>query len=189
MNDKRDEKIIEMFWSRDEGAIGATEEKYRGFCMSILSNMLGMKEDREECMNDAMLALWNRIPPERPKSLSAFLAKILRNLAFKKSRDANAWKRGGRAYTVRDEFLSDISDPRTLADDYESMLAGRKINEFLDSLPAEHREIFLLRYWFGEDLSVISRRVGRSADSIAHLLARLRAKLKTALVKEGILNE
>ncbi len=66
MNDKQDEKIIELFWSRDESAIREAEAKYRGFAHSVLYNLLSMKEDREECLNDALLALWNNIPPERP---------------------------------------------------------------------------------------------------------------------------
>ncbi len=178
-----------MFWERDESAIAAAEEKYRGFCLSILGNMLSMKEDREECINDALLVLWNSIPPERPKSLSAYLAKIIRNIAFKKSRDANTWKRGGKVFTVRDEFLADISDTRTLAEDYESALAGRLINEFLDSLPEKNRQIFILRYWFDEDISVIAQRTGRSPAGIAQLLKRLREKLRVSLVKEGIIND
>ncbi len=189
MNDKRDEKILELFWSRDEGAVAAADEKYRGFAMSILYNLLGAKEDREECFNDALLALWNSIPPERPRSLSAFLAKILRNLAFKRSREENAWKRGGRVITVRDEFLGDISDGRTLADDYRDTQTGRIINEFLDSLPESKRQIFMLRYWFGEDISRISMRTGKSSGSIAKMLERMREKLRVLLVKEGILNE
>ncbi len=189
MNDKRDEKIIQMFQARDEGAIKAAEDRYRGFCLSVLSNLLTIKEDREECINDALLALWNTIPPEHPKSLSAYLAKIVRNLAFKRSREENAWKRGGRVVTVRDELLADISDSRTLADDYQSALAGRLINEFLDGLPEKHRKVFIMRYWFGEDLECIAQRTGRSAAGTAQLLKRLRDKLKVKLVKEGILDE
>ena len=89
-----DEKLIEMFLSRDEGAIAAAEEKYRPFCHSVLSNILPNKEDREECINDAMLVLWNTIPPEKPASFSAYLAKILRTIALERTRRENAWKRG-----------------------------------------------------------------------------------------------
>ncbi len=187
VNDRQDEKLIEMFRSRDESAIRQTEERYRGFCHSVLMNLLAFKEDREECINDAMLALWNSIPPENPKSLSAYLAKILRRLALNRTREENAWKRGGRVQTVGEEFLADVTDGRTLAEDYESMRAGKIISEFLRGLPAEPREIFIMRYWFDEDIPRIAERVGRSTGSIKVLLTRLRKKLAAQLEKEGIL--
>ncbi len=189
MNDKQDMKIIGLFWARDESAIAQTQEKYKGFCISILKNLTVSPEDGEECLNDALLVLWNTIPPQRPQSLSAYLAKILRNIALKKSRAENAWKRNKKYYDLREEFIGDISDGRTLAEDYESALAGKIINEFLDSISEYHRDIFVLRYWYGEDLARISQRTGRSADSIAHQLERLRKRLKAELIKEGILNE
>ncbi len=77
MNDKQDERIIELFWSRDESAIKLAEEKYRNFAHSVLYNLLALKEDREECLNDALLALWNNIPPERPICFSSYPALFL----------------------------------------------------------------------------------------------------------------
>lgn len=58
-----DEKIIELFWARDERAIKETEKKYRNLCVYVASNILALKEDREECVSDVLLALWNNIPP------------------------------------------------------------------------------------------------------------------------------
>ena len=182
-----DEKIIELFWARDEEALRAAEEKYRGFCHSIVMNLLALQEDREECVNDALLALWNSIPPERPKSLSAYLAKIVRTLALERSRSANAWKRGGRVQVIGDELLSSLSDGRTLAEDYESSLAGKIINEFLAKLPKTERKIFILRYWFDEDITRIAQRTGYSLSRIKSLLKRLRDRLREELKKEGII--
>ena len=63
----QDEKIIELFFERDEKALKETEAKYGNFCRTVASNILSMREDREECLNDLLLALWNNIPPERPR--------------------------------------------------------------------------------------------------------------------------
>lgn len=181
-----DEKLIEMFKNRDEGAIRAAEEKYRSYCLAIAANYLALNEDREECVNDALLALWNQIPPDEPKSFTAYLAKIVRTLALERSRDANAWKRGGRVTVVGEEFLSDLTDGRTLAEDYESSRAGAVINEFLASLSKTERKIFILRYWFDEDILVIARKTGFSDSKIKSLLKRLRDRLREKLNKEGI---
>ena len=181
-----DERLIEMFLSRDEGAIAASEEKYLPFCHSVLSNILPNKEDREECINDAMLVLWNTIPPENPASFSAYLAKILRTIALERTRRENAWKRGGRVLTVGEEFLRDITDGRTLADDYESSRAGRIINEFLEGLSKNDRKVFILRYWFDEDISRIAARMNYTESRTKSLLKRLRDRLRLKLEKEGI---
>ncbi len=187
MNDNQDKRIIELFWARDEGAIEAAQKKYRGFANSILYNLLSMKEDREECINDALLALWNNIPPERPFCLSSYFARILKNLALARTRSENAWKRGGNVTIVGEEFLDDVTNGRTLAEDYESTVAARVINSFLERLPAKHREIFVLRYWFNEEYSDISLRTGKSEGNIRLLLKRLRDKLREELKKEGII--
>ncbi len=189
MNDKSDERIIELFWSRSEDAIKETEKKYRGFCLSILANFLVFKEDREECLNDSLLELWHNIPPKRPESLSGYLAKILKSKAISRARAENAWKRGGRFVTVNEEFLADLTDGRTLADDYESAVAGRVLNDFLERLPEHQRKIFVLRYWYDEDILDIARRTGKGASSIKMLLKRLRDKLREELKKEGIIYE
>ena len=181
-----DERLIEMFLSRDEGAIAAAEEKYRPFCHSVLSNILPNKEDREECINDAMLVLWNTIPPEKPASFSAYLAKILRTIALERTRRENAWKRGGRVLTVGEEFLRDITDGRTLADDYESSRAGKIINEFLEGLSKNDRKVFILRHWFDEDISRIAVRMNYTESRTKSLLKRLRDRLRLKLEKEGI---
>ena len=66
-----DEKIIEMLFERNETALGEIERKYSAFCHTVAANILTLREDREECVNDVLLALWNAIPPERPESLKA----------------------------------------------------------------------------------------------------------------------
>jgi hypothetical protein len=59
-----DEKIIEMLFERNEDALREVEKKYAVFCHTVAANILAIREDREECVNDVLLALWNAIPPE-----------------------------------------------------------------------------------------------------------------------------
>ena len=50
-----DEKIIDLYWNRDQGAIRHTAEKYGSYCGRIAKNILLNKEDCEECVNDTWL--------------------------------------------------------------------------------------------------------------------------------------
>ena len=70
-----DAKIVQLYWERNERAIPATSEKYGRYCASIARNILGSREDAEECVNDTYLSAWNSMPPHRPDILSAFLGK------------------------------------------------------------------------------------------------------------------
>ena len=96
----KDEQIIEMLFERDEVALREAEKKYADFCHTVASNILSLREDREECINDMLLALWNNIPPEKPKNLKSYIAKFVRNLALKRSRSNNVWKRCSNYMTM-----------------------------------------------------------------------------------------
>ena len=43
-----DQKIIELYFARDEGAIQATSEKYGAYCHTIARRILEQEEDAEE---------------------------------------------------------------------------------------------------------------------------------------------
>ena len=182
----KDEKIIELFLLRDGRALEEIDKKYGDLIYYIASNFLALREDREECINDAMLALWNSIPPAKPKSLSAFLSTTVRHIAISKSRAGNAWKRGGHVHIVSDEFLSMISDETDLASQFEARRAGEIMNRCLGKLSKDDRRIFVMRYWLSMSYDQIRTQTGFGESKIKMSLSRTRAKLADELKKEGI---
>ena len=66
-----DREIIDLFWQRSEAALEETQQKYGAFCSRVAGNILKDPEDVRECLNDAYLALWRRIPPERPPRIGS----------------------------------------------------------------------------------------------------------------------
>ena len=87
-------EIVRLYWDRCSDAISAASEKYGNYCRSIARNILGNREDAEECVNDTWLNAWNATPPHRPSVLSAFLGKLTRNMSFNRYQRDNAAKRG-----------------------------------------------------------------------------------------------
>ena len=79
-----DEKIIGLYWERNEDAITETSSKYGKLFFRIASNILLNHEDSEECVNDTYLGLWNAIPKERPSPFSVFISKVRIKLKLKK---------------------------------------------------------------------------------------------------------
>lgn len=140
-----DANIVQLYWDRNEQAIPATADKYGNYCTSIAVSMLGSKEDAEECVNDTYLKAWNSIPPHRPSILSAFLGKIVRNLAFNRYKYNTAGKRSGREVTVvLDEIAEFVSDTDSVEQEVNRKELIRAIDDFLDKLSFNKKSIFRL---------------------------------------------
>lgn len=182
----KDEKIIELFFARNEDALRETEIKYRNLCLYVASNFLVSREDREETLNDSLLALWNSIPPERPANLGAYLSEIVRRLSINKSRANNAWKRGKNVQIVGEEFLSMIEDGTDLAAQFDAKRGGELISAFLRASSKSDRKIFIMRYWLDMSIEQISSQTGFGESKVKVTLHRMRKKLATELGKEGI---
>ena len=111
----KDETIVELYWKRDASAISATDEAYGAYCRALAFRILGSREDAEECANDTWVRLWNAIPPQRPRSLRMFAAKIARNLAFHRCETRAAAKRGGGELPlVLDELAECLPDAQSV---------------------------------------------------------------------------
>lgn len=179
-----DNKIIELYWQRDETAIDESRTKYGTYCGTIANNILRSAEDTEECVNDTWFRAWNAIPPERPSRLSVFLGKITRNLAIDKYRKNNAKKYGGGQIVLcLDELSECISEDSPIE---ERVVLKDLLNIFLGSLPEKNRNIFLMRYWYLMPIGEIGRQYDLSEGAVKMILQRVRNKLKDYLVKEGV---
>ena len=183
----KDEKIIELFWARDERALGETQEKYKNLCMYVGAQILASNEDREECFNDLLLSLWNSIPPEKPTNLRAYIGRSMRNHALNRSRDNNAWKRGKNFQTVGEEFLQTVEDGHSLADSFEAKRAGEAVNRVLDAISKDDRRIFIMRFYLGLSISNISHQLGFGESKIKVSIHRTRKKIAELMQKEGII--
>lgn len=102
-----DERIIELYWRRDERAVAETGRKYGAYCHAVSMNILGVREDAEECVNDTSVRAWNAIPPQHPKRLQAWLARITRNLSIDRYNRNHAQRRGGGSITA---LLSELDE-------------------------------------------------------------------------------
>ncbi len=181
-----DEKIIELYFERSEQAVIETDVKYGKMCLCIAKNIINSNEDAEECVNDTYLGVWNSIPPTRPKKLSAYIAKITRNLAFKKVAYTNAKKRTAGLIVSLEELDKCFAAPDDkLSRLFESEELEKKLECFLAGQSYESRNIFLRRYWFMDSITDIAKRFSISETKVRSRLFRTRNKLKKYLSKEG----
>lgn len=175
-----DSVIIAMFEARDEAAIAATADRYGRMCLSIARGILGSPQDAEECTQDAYLRLWNAIPPAKPASLSAYLGRIVRNLALNAAEKKQAARRGGEVLPLLaelEECLPPMEDGREI---------GEVLDRFLGELSAENRRIFLRRYWYCDSTAAIAARFSIKEGAVKVRLHRMRGQLREKLEQEGI---
>jgi len=181
-----DERIVQLYWDRNEQAIGESSAKYGSYCRNIAQNILQNAEDAEECVNDTWMNAWNAMPPHKPSVLSAFLGKLTRNLSFDRYRKLHREKRGGHTIDLvldeLDELVSGQDDPERKWQEKE---LKESIVQFLQDQSEEKRNLFILRYWYAFDISEISGRTGLSCNRISVNLSRTRRKLKIFLSERG----
>lgn len=182
-----DQQIVELLWQREESALQEAQHKYGSLCGSIAGNILRDPEDVQECLNDAFLALWNRIPPERPRVFAAFLGRITRNLALKRYEYNSAAKRNAELETSWEELEGTLCVPSEAERQYEVKQLAEAISAFLWTLDEEPRRIFMRRYWYFDSVHTLAQNFGMSESKVKSMLFRTRNKLRDVLQREGYL--
>ena len=183
-----DSQIIALLQKRDETALEQLRAAYGGLCFRIAEQMLGNRQDAEECVSDMLLAVWNSVPPQEPLSLEAYAVTLVRRAAMGKLKAQNSLKRGGRAYT---ETLDELADILPAGDNVERTAELRELTaaltKWLRTLEPLPQQIFMQRYYLSEPVGAIASRTGMRVSAVKMTLHRTRKKLKAFLREEGLL--
>ena len=178
MNDRQ---IIDAFWARSETAIADLQKRYGVAGETVAKNLLHSTADAEECVNDALLRMWNSIPPQRPTSLWAYFVKTIRNLSLDRLRKQSAAKRTGLTLV-----LEELEEVIGTDGDWQEGQVLAVIEDFLRKEEPENRALFLRRYWRGESIADAADAVGLSAQAAKMRLSRMRSRLREKRKEEGI---
>lgn len=183
-----DSELIALFIARDERAIRETDAEYGALCRKTARNILGNAQDAEECVNDALLKIWNAIPPAKPDYFTAYLLAAVRRTALDRLEHSQAEKRGG---SVVPAALDELADCLPGADDTEAQCESRAlsaaISRFLSGLPARQRNVFIARYFSMHTVREIAAEYGIGISNVKITLMRTRNALKAYLKKEELL--
>lgn len=181
-----DNKIVELYWDRDENAIGETDFKYRKYLFSVAYNVVHENRDCEECLSDTYLGAWNAMPPSRPNVLKAFLTTIMRRIAIKRYHGNLRKSVVPSEMTVSlselEDFIAEDGAPDT---DFDAEHLGRVLSDFVSSLPARRQFIFMSRYYVADPIDTIAKALQLSRSMVNKELSAIRAALKEKLESEG----
>lgn len=181
-----DRRIIELFLRRDESALELAEREYGAGLRRIALGITGDEAIAEECLNDARLAAWNRIPPNEPYGyLYAFLARIVRCGAINRMEREHAQKRSAAMTELTRELEECLPSAVNVENEVAARQLMRSINAFLSGLPKKKRVMFIRRYWFFDSEKQIAELMGTSVGSVKMTLMRVRKQLWERLEKEG----
>lgn len=180
-----DSAIVRLFLDRDERAIAEAQDKYGRYCMSIAVNILGDRTEAEECLNDALLAAWQLIPPNCPYSLATFLGRLVRNSAVNVLKSRSAQKRGGGAGELALEELGECAASGGVEEELDRRELETAVNRFLARQTVTSRKMFMLRYWYCFSVREIALRLGTTENTVSVTLSRTRKKLREYLKKRG----
>ncbi len=179
------DEIVRMFLDRDERAVKEAKMKYSGYCSYIARNLLSDERDAEECVDDALMAAWNSIPPNEPENLKTYLGKLTREAAVDRLRWNTAQKRKiGREILPLDE-LDGVAGSKSVESESEAKDLARAISAFLRGRSETERKLFVRRYWFFDPVESIAARFGFGKSKVKMMLKRTRDALADYLRKEG----
>ena len=183
-----DKRILLMLNNRDEQALAVIAEQYGALCRTVARDILGSEQDAEECLNDALLQIWNAIPPAQPENFCAYLLKTVRNHALNRYKAGHRTKRGGGQQAAALEELSELlPSSENVLSELERRELLEAISRFLQSLPVKKRNLFIRRYWGFTSFSDLAAESGMRENNVQVTLSHIRKKLLAYLRKEGLL--
>lgn len=126
------------------------------------------------------------MPPQRPDSLRAYLARIVRNLSIDRWRARHSRKRGEGMEALVLELEDCVPAVQSAEAEFEARETAAAIDRWLDTLSREDRVAFVRRYWYGERVDRLAGQYGCTPKQMASRLFRLRSGLRRALEREGV---
>jgi len=169
--------------SEPERGLALAIRQYGGLVKRVIITILPTADSRdvEECIADVFFKFYQSIGrfDAASGSLKNYLCGIARHVALDKARKTG--RLGLQPLTGAELGLTaDISEAVSRREQAEL------VQETVLALPPPDKEIFVLRYYFGQKISEIAAKLQLNEKAVENRLFRGRKKLKDALQKRGV---
>lgn len=156
--------------------------QYTNYLYTTVTNMSYgnlSSEDIEEIISDVFFIFWkNKEKFDTSKKLNLYLAGIAKNLIKSKYRKIHI----NRNIEDYEGLLIDNYD---ISYNYEQMEKTRIIEDSLNCMQKEDKDMFVLYYYFSKSIKEIANELNCSEFKIKSKLFRIRKKIKTNLERGG----
>jgi len=192
-NDEADEVLLQAYRAGDVQAFERLVARYEKPIWNFLRRFVADAATAEDLLQEVFLRVVKSADEWRGAAkFSTWLYTIARNLTVDQSRRAvhrNAASLDGPAHagsdstaTLHDRLPSSDRRADDLASDRETK---RRIDEAVATLPAEQREVFLMREVMEMPFAEIATAVGASEPTVKSRMRYALEKLRAALVELG----
>ena len=165
----------------DADAFAILVETYETSVYRLALRMCGNAHDAEEVAQEAFVAAWKGLPAFRGESkFSSWLYQLTTNAAIDFLRRE---KRHRAAVPMEDE--PEPATPDTPQQAVEESEVRQALQQALDTLTPEHREIFLLRQMRQLSYEEIGRLLGLECGTVKSRLSRAKKQLREILTQKG----
>ena len=165
----------------DADAFAFLVETYETSVYRLALRMCGNAHDAEEVAQEAFVSAWKGLPAFRGESkFSSWLYQLTTNAAIDFLRRE---KRHRAAVPIEDE--PEPTSPDTPQQAVEEGEVRQALQQALDSLTPEHRQIFLLRQMRQLSYEEIGRLLGLESGTVKSRLSRAKKQLREILTQKG----
>ena len=174
-----EQEIIELILARDECGMDALLTHYGPLMRYIIAPILTNDEDREECLSEAAMRVWDKITQydNNRGSFNAWLTAIARNTALNRLRRA----------TIEDSDIPE-STPAPEPTPEEQLLRKERqaaVERALKQLSQSERSLFYRKYYYLQSTAQIASELGMTERAVEGKLYRLKKRLRKMLGGEG----
>lgn len=177
-------KKLKDYIEKEELNIEKVITDYSGFLYKNIKNhSYNLKiEDIEEIITDTFFVLWkNYKKMDLDDKISNYLIGVSKNILFNRLR-----KNKTKFNNVNLEDYKDIVKTKDDVEKlYERQDKVKSIENIVDSMDKESKEIFILFYYEQRKIKEISKILGVSESKVKTRLHRIRKKIKKELEKGG----
>lgn len=177
----REQEIITLLKQRKEEGMDALLLHYGPLMKYIIAPIVADPQDREECLSDVILRIWEKIgqyDPERG-SWNAWLTAIARNTALNCRRRPDVLN---RAEEIPEDAPSPDPGPEEILIRQERQAA---LAAALVKLPTRDRVLFYRKYYYLQSTAQIAAEMGLSERAVEGRLYRLKKQLRRMLGGEA----
>lgn len=172
----REQEIIALIRARDERGLSELLRHYGPMMRYLISPILPSEQDREECLSEAAMRVWDSIGSfdAARGSWSTWLTALTRNAALNRARQ--------RKGAASEELSLDLPSPEPTPE--EALLQKERQAELsaaLARLSQKDRLLFYRKYYYMQSTAQIASELGMSVRAAEGRLYRIKKRLRSML--------
>lgn len=174
-----EQEIIELILARNERGMDALLTHYGPLMRYIIAPILPNAEDREECLSEAAMRVWDKIDSfdEDRGSFNAWLTAITRNTALNRLR---------RISNEDNEIPENTPSPEpTPEEQFLRKERQNTVKRALKQLSQSEKNLFYRKYYYLQSTAQIASELGMTERAVEGKLYRLKKRIRKMLGGEG----